>query len=140
MARTQRRRPAAGIETVYEDEQYSAIALYDPRFFKSRSALIQVYSKPYHDFIFSAFQVGLFFWCKRCEREHLLRWQEFARMQAQEIKPPYHVLCTQMEDIWLVRADEPIPDHIKAYRIYTLDDDIMALTAALAAFLTSNAA
>ncbi len=132
--RKQRRRPAAGIELVYEDEHYSAIALDVPGF---PHPVIHVYAKPHHDLMFRAFSLGLFFECKRCRREHLLAWWKYNRdLQAGE--PPYKVLCTQIEDTWLVQADEHIPDHLKARSIYTITGDMIALIAGIAVYLNNR--
>src|SRR5947208_355638 len=105
MARKQkRRRPSAGIEVVHEDEQYSAIALYAP--LTPNDPIIRVYSKPHRDLMFMAFSLGMFFECKRCQREHVLSWAQYNR-KVQADEPPYKVLCVDATDkpmlTWLVR-------------------------------------
>jgi hypothetical protein len=130
--RKQRHRPAAGIEVVYEDERCSAIALDVP--ISPPAPVVQVYAKPHHDLLFCAFSVGLLFKCKRCRREDLLGWDQYnRRLQANE--PPYHVLCTQIGHTWIVQADEPIPKHLKAYKIYTLTGDDVELIASIATYI-----
>ncbi len=135
MPRKQRQRPAAGIEVIYENEHYSAIALDVPRF---ADPVIHIYSKPHHDLLFHAFSLGLFFKCKRCQQEHLLRWHEYNR-HLQAASPPYDVLCTQVEDIWLALPDHPIPPHIKAYKIFTITTDLVDLLLSIASYLTNKA-
>ncbi len=72
MTRKQKRqRPAAGLEVVYADEQYSAVRITDP---ESGEQHIRVYSQPHHDLLFKVERSGLLFLCKRCRQEHLIRW------------------------------------------------------------------
>ena len=135
-----RRRPAAGIEIVYEDERYSAVAL-DVPLFPSASIMIHVYAKPHHDLVFRACRLGLFFACKRCQREHLLVWWHYNR-KVQADEPPYYVLCEDATDkgtnLWLVRPDEDIPAHLKAYRMFTITSDVIELLATIAAFINNQ--
>jgi|SRR5579859_598098 len=131
----QRRRPAAGIEVVYDDERYSAIVLFASH---TPDPVLRVYAKPHHDHLFSALSEGLFFECKRCQHEHLLRWEAYAR-KSQAEEPPYHVLCIQANEqiagIWLARPDEYTP---QAHRIYTIASDHLPLIATIAAYLTNR--
>jgi hypothetical protein len=139
--RKQRHRPAAGIEVVYEDEHYSAIALYAP--LAPSDPVIMVYSKPHHDLMFEALSGCLKFKCKWCRNDwHLLRWYQYNR-KLQTDEPPYKVLCTQVNDTqggepWLVQAEEHIPDHLKARTIYTITGDMIELIASIAAHINNQ--
>jgi len=133
-----RLRPQAGIEIVAQTAQSIAVEICPPAF---PDSIIHVYSRDHGDFLFKAFTVGLLFKCKRCRGEHILRWDAYNRdLQAGEGSTTYQVLCVEAThnspmDTWLVQADEPIPAHLKAYKIYTIDADGIEMITAITAFI-----
>jgi len=154
------RRPTAAVEVVVEADRYAAVKFSDPTY--SDSGLIQVYSKPHHDPLFKAWCSRLGFDCKRCKTMHYLSWDNYCREIAREgMTPPYHVLCTEVVGVELVRADEQIPNYLKgftlgemerdpeafveappayrkAYRIFTIEADMISLLENIAAALLTS--
>ncbi len=120
----QRRRPEA---SMYEDEHFRADVLPSPA-----GPTIEIYAKPHHKLLFKASHEGLFFWCKRCRDEHLLRWEGYDVWAA----APHIMLrvCPVLQESDEVTSGQSW----KTYILQTLTQDAIEVIARLRDALTRN--